>query len=155
MKKQILLLSALVALFSCAKPVPQDFHVIPMPADVTLSEGSFSVKGVAVSIDPAMDELSQKAVGRFVAALETATGVKTKAGEGGISFILNPNLAAEQYAINVDKKGASVEASALNGFVYACETLKQMLPPAIYGNKKVKADWVLPAVSILDQPRFD
>ena len=153
--KRITYLVAALAVLACAKPVPQDFHVIPMPAEVEFSKGTFSVKGVAVSIDPALDELSHKAVDRFVSALETATGKPCTTGEDGIRFVHNPNLAAEQYAINVTKDGAVVEASALNGFVYACETLKQMLPAAIYGNKKVKADWVLPCVSILDQPRFD
>ena len=152
--KRITLFLSLALLAACAKPQPQAFQVIPMPADVTVSDGAFNVKGVAIAVDPALDKLSQKAVGRFVSALETATGVKTKSGEGGISFVLNPNLAAEQYAINVKADGAVVEASALNGFVYACETLKQMLPAAIYGSAKAKADWVLPYVSILDQPRF-
>lgn len=139
---------------SCAKPQPQAFQVIPMPADVTVTDGAFCVKGVAVAVDSALDELSQKAVGRFVSALETATGAKTKSGEGGISFVLNASLAPEQYTINVKADGAVVEASALNGFVYACETLKQMLPAAIYGTAKAKADWVLPYCSIQDQPRF-
>ncbi len=139
---------------SCAKPQPQAFQVIPMPADVTVTDGAFCVKGVAVAVDSALDELSQKAVGRFVSALETATGAKTKSGEGGISFVLNASLAPEQYTINVKADGAVVEASALNGFVYACETLKQMLPAAIYGSAKAKADWVLPYCSIQDQPRF-
>ena len=139
---------------SCAKPQPQAFQVIPMPADVTVTDGAFCVKGVAVAVDSALDELSQKAIGRFVSALETATGAKTKSGEGGISFVLNASLAPEQYTINVKADGAVVEASALNGFVYACETLKQMLPAAIYGTTKAKADWVLPYCSIQDQPRF-
>ena len=139
---------------SCAKPQPQAFQVIPMPADVTVTDGAFCVKGVAVAVDSALDEFSQKAVGRFVSALETATGAKTKSGEGGISFVLNASLAPEQYTINVKADGAVVEASALNGFVYACETLKQMLPAAIYGTTKAKADWVLPYCSIQDQPRF-
>ena len=154
MNKTIFSLAALLLAVACAEPQPQAFQVIPMPADVTVSEGAFGVKGVAVSVDSAMDAPSVEAVGRFVQALETATGVKTKTGEGGIRFLLNPNLAAEQYAVNICPDGATVEASALNGFVYACETLKQMLPPAIYGDKKVQADWVLPCVSILDQPRF-
>ena len=154
MKKRLILLAALMAVFACAKP--QAFHVIPMPADVTtVSDGSFCVKGAAVSFDENMDEASVAAALRFVEALETATGVKCRQADGGIRFIQNPNLAAEQYAIGVTPEGVTVEASALNGFVYACETLKQMLPPAIYGGKKAKADWVLPRVTILDQPRFD
>jgi len=153
MKKTIMMMLAVLAV-SCAKPQPQAFQVIPMPADVTVTDGAFCVKGVAVAVDSALDELSQKAVGRFVSALETATGAKTKSGEGGISFVLNASLAPEQYTINVKADGAVVEASALNGFVYACETLKQMLPAAIYGTAKAKADWVLPYCSIQDQPRF-
>ncbi len=154
MKHISILLFVAALLASCAQPQPQAFHVIPMPADVTVSEGSFCVKGAEVNIDPALDEASRKAVDRFVTTLETATGKPVKSGEGGFRFILNPNLAAEQYAIHVTPKGATVEASALNGFVYACETLKQMLPAAIYGGKTAKADWVLPCVEILDQPRF-
>ena len=87
-------------------------------------------------------------------ALETATGEQLHLSDGGIHFIQNPELGQEEYAIHVTRDSVRVEASALNGFVYACETLKQMLPPAIYGNEKVKADWVLPCVDIQDKPRF-
>jgi len=155
MKKLTILLAAL-AVMACAKtvPVPQEFHVIPMPAQVSITDGAFSVKGVQISVDPAMDELSQKAVGRFVEALETATGVKTKSGKKGICFTVNANLAPEAYCIDIKADGVSVQASALNGFSYACETLKQMLPAAIYGNKAVQADWALPLAHIEDQPRF-
>ena len=153
MKRLVSIFAVAALIAACAKP--QEFHVIPMPAEVTIaSDGTFCVKGAAVSVDENLDELSQKAVARFVEALEAATGSKTKAGNGGFRFVLNPNLAAEQYSIEIGKEGAVVEASALNGFVYACETLKQMLPAAIYGGKKAKADWVLPYASILDQPRF-
>ena len=152
MKKLISIFAVAALIAACAGP--QEFHVIPMPADVTIADGVFCVKGAAVQVDENLDELSQKAVGRFVEALETATGAKTKVGEGGFRFMLNPNLAAEQYSIEIGKEGAVVEASALNGFVYACETLKQMLPAAIYGHQKAKGPWVLPYVSILDQPRF-
>lgn len=155
MKHISLLLAGLALFMACSRPQPQAFSVIPMPNDVTLSPGSFCVKGAAVQVDLALDPASAAAVQRFVSALETATGAKCPEGEGGFRFVLNPNLAAEQYALNVTPRGVDVEASALNGFVYACETLKQMLPAAIYGNKTVKADWVLPCASILDQPRFD
>ncbi len=152
--KHLALFLSVALLAACAKPQPQAFHVIPMPDQVTLSEGAFPVKGVAVAVDPALDDRSQKAVGRFVQALETATGVKTRRGEDGIRFCFNPAMAAEQYTLSVNADGVVVEAGALNGFVYACETLKQMLPPAIYGDRKAEADWVLPYVQIQDQPRF-
>ena len=156
MKKSIAILTSLVLLAGCAKPQPQAFQVIPMPAEVTVNEGYFPVTGAAIVCDENMDELSVKAVNRFADALKTVTGKACDGkGKGEIRFAVNPNLAAEQYSIEVRKDGVDVEASALNGFVYAIETLKQMLPAAIYGTQKVKADWVLPCASILDQPRFD
>lgn len=154
MKKHHLLFAAAVLLAACESPKPQEFHVIPMPESVTLDDGAFCVKGAAIMTDEAMDAASLEAVGRFANALETASGKKLRKGEGGFRFMVNPNLAAEEYSVNIDKGGVLVEASALNGFVYACETLKQMLPAAVYGGKKVKASWVLPYVSIFDGPRF-
>ena len=155
--KRIFPLCAALALFAaCSQPLPnpEAFSVIPCPNEVSLSQGAFNVKGVAVSVDPALDEASQAAVQRFVSALETATGVKTKSGKA-LCFVLNANLAPEQYVIDIQPKAARVEASALNGFVYACETLKQMLPAAIYGSTvKADAGWVLPCAHIEDQPRF-
>ncbi len=155
--KRIFPLCAALALFAaCSQPLPnpEAFSVIPCPNEVSLSQGAFNVKGVAVSVDPALDEASQAAVQRFVSALETASGVKTKSGKA-LSFVLNANLAPEQYVIDIQPKAARVEASALNGFVYACETLKQMLPAAIYGSTvKADANWVLPCAHIEDQPRF-
>ncbi|MBO4625336.1 MAG: beta-N-acetylhexosaminidase [Bacteroidales bacterium] len=139
---------------ACAKPVAQEFHVIPMPAEVNIAEGVFCVKGAAYDMDENVDPASQDAILRFVHALETVTGTKCKIAQGGIEFAVNFDLAPEQYVIDITPKGARVEALDLNGFVYACETLKQMLPAAIYGNKKADADWVLPCGHIEDQPRF-
>ena len=138
MKRFLLFLSAL-AVLSCAKPQPQAFQVIPMPDQVTVNDGTFCVKGAAVHFDDDLDEASAAAVLRFVDAIETATGTQCKWAEGGMIFRANPSLAAEQYSINITPKSVTVEASALNGFVYACETLKQMLPAAIYGKEAVKA----------------
>ena len=156
MKRIFPLCAALALLAACSQPLPnpEAFSVIPCPNEVSLSQGAFNVKGVSIAVDPALDEASQAAVQRFVSALETASGVKTKSGKA-LSFVLNANLAPEQYVIDIQPKAARVEASALNGFVYACETLKQMLPAAIYGSTaKADAGWVLPCAHIEDQPRF-
>ena len=156
MKRAILYLAAAILAISCAKPTPQEFHVIPMPDQVTVNPGAFKVAGALITTDETMDEMSVRAVGRFTEALKTVTGKPCNGRGGGrINFTVNPNLAAEQYAIEVKPDLVEVEASALNGFVYAIETIKQMLPAAIYGNVRAKADWCLPCVSILDQPRFD
>ena len=154
MKRISFFLAAMTLVAACCKPQAQPFSVIPMPDQVSLADGTYNVKGTAVHFDDDLDEASMAAVLRFVDALETATGVQTQWGEGGIAFKNNPDLAPEQYVLDIRTDGVDVEASALNGFVYACETLKQMLPAAIYGSTKAKADWVLPCAHIDDQPRF-
>ena len=154
MRKYSFIFAAVLALAACRQVQPQAFSVIPMPAEVAVSEGAYSVAGKAFFLDPRLDNASQDAIWRFKDALEAATGRTSPLGKGDIQFLVNPELAPEQYTVQVNKDGVVVEASALNGFVYACETLKQMLPAAIYGGKKAKAHWVLPYVSIQDQPRF-
>ena len=154
MRKYSFIFAAVLALAACRQVQPQAFSVIPMPAEVSVSEGAYSVAGKAFFLDPRLDNASQDAIWRFKDALEAATGRACPLGKGEIQFLVNPELASEQYTVQVSKDGVVVEASALNGFVYACETLKQMLPAAIYGGKKAKAHWVLPYVSIQDQPRF-
>ena len=154
MRKYSFIFAAVLALAACRQVQPQAFSVIPMPAEVSVSEGAYSVAGKAFFLDPRLDNASQDAIWRFKDALEAVTGRTCPLGKGDIQFLMNPELAPEQYTVQVNKDGVVVEASALNGFVYACETLKQMLPAAIYGGKKAKAHWVLPYVSIQDQPRF-
>ena len=154
MRKYLFFFAAVLALAACRQVQPQAFSVIPMPAEVSVSKGAYSVAGKAFFLDPRLDNASQDAIWRFKDALEAATGRTCPLGKGDIQFLMNPELAPEQYTVQVSKDGVVVEASALNGFVYACETLKQMLPAAIYGGKKAKAHWVLPYVSIQDQPRF-
>ncbi len=159
MKRTTLLLTLMLAVACSTDKQPQPFSVIPMPNDVTLSEGSFNLAGQDFYADAALDQASHKAIADFWDQLYRVSGKKStlSSEETGqkVRFIPNPNLGAEEYALNVNDKGVTVEASAFGGFFYAIQTLKQMLPAEIYGNKKVHADWVLPCVNILDAPRFD
>jgi hexosaminidase len=150
----ILAALSLLIVLSCSKGTPQPFQVIPMPNEVSIGKGVFPVKGAALVVDEALDAPSQAAVAAFAQSLESATGKALKKEGKGFCFKLNPALEAEEYGISIGKKGVVVEASALNGFLYACETLKQMLPAAVYGGRKTKADWVLPCATIHDKPRF-
>lgn len=147
-----ILLALLVA--SACRQDPKPFHVIPMPAEVVVTDGSFGVKGASFTWDEQLDSASVKAICRFSEALEKTTGVKSRSGKKGFHFDLNSLLAPEEYVVDVNKNGVWVQASSLNGFVYACETLKQMLPAAIYGQEVKKGSWVLPYVHIADKPRF-
>ncbi|MBR1706780.1 MAG: beta-N-acetylhexosaminidase [Bacteroidales bacterium] len=148
-----------VTVMACSSPQPEPFSVIPMPDDVTLGEGAFKIAGQDFFVDASIDPEAQTAICDFWNQLCAVSGKKSTVGseERGqkVRFLPNPNLGAEEYALNIDGNGVVAEASAFPGFFYAIQTLKQMLPAEIYGTKKVSAAWVLPYASILDSPRFD
>nr|MCR5518693.1 beta-N-acetylhexosaminidase [Bacteroidales bacterium] len=50
-----------------------------------------------------------------------------------------------EYKIEVGSKAAMVTASGLNGFIYAINTIRQMIP---------EGEWSIPCCTIQDKPRF-
>lgn len=155
MSKKPLILAAIAALatLSCKTEVPVP-EIIPQPEEITVNEGVFKIAGAPVVIGEGIPEAAVKAINDFSAQVELVSGKKTKEGAPAVSYVLNDNLGAEAYALNVKKDGVTVEASDFNGFFYAIQTMKQMLPAGIYGSVPAKGKWVLPCVSIMDSPRF-
>ena len=57
--------------------------------------------------------------------------------------------------LNVDGEGIEVRASQFPGFLYALQSLEQLLPAAVYGTEPAPdAAWEVPCVKIADAPRF-
>ena len=142
--------------------------IVPRPAKAEASKGSLRISGASIKCDPAFDAATVEAVGRFAARLGYASGktspVSTPPGlrdalaggkVKGIVFLRDGSLAPEAYSILVSKRNAVVRASGLNGVIYALETLRQLLPPSIYGSRQALKDrWTLPCCLIEDSPRF-
>mgnify|MGYP003291640281 CR=1 FL=1 len=160
--------AALLSLTASAKTGASAISIVPYPQSIDVQKGAFKIKGPAVNCDPAMDEHSRDAVAKFAVQLTKVTGRTctyaapigiTKAIKNGTSkgflFYVDPALAEEEYSININKKAVLVAASSRPGFLYAIQTLKQMLPEAIYGSSAAaEIKWTLPCVSIKDKPRF-
>ena len=76
-------------------------------------------------------------------------------GDVALSLVASARLGAEDYLLDVDGQLATVRAAASAGVFYGCQTLRQLLPPAVESAAAVAAvDWTLPAVRIEDRPRF-
>ncbi len=155
--KKFLAAAALAAtLLSCGKT--DDFGlltVVPYPNEVTVLDGSFNALGAGFSCDSEMDQASLAAVTKFQEQLAHISGAQAGTKGGEFVFEVDPALGQEAYTIKVTGRKVKVTASALNGFNYAIQTLKQMLPAQIYGSTPApEADWTLPCVKIEDSPRF-
>ncbi|MBO5876092.1 MAG: family 20 glycosylhydrolase [Bacteroidales bacterium] len=157
MKKTFIILSVLLAAAACAPKNVQTINVVPYPNEVQVKPGGFCVAGADVKYDAAADERTKSLIDAFTQQLSLVTGVESAVSEtnGEIAFILDAEMPHEAYTLNVTKKGVEVKASGLNGFNYAIQTIKQMLPVEVFG-KAAAADkeWTLPCVKINDAPRF-
>ncbi|MBQ0077314.1 MAG: beta-N-acetylhexosaminidase [Bacteroidales bacterium] len=166
MKKTLLSIAAILVL-SVAQAAPRGASevlsgIVPAPLSISEGEGYFNVKGAKISCTGSLDEKTQKAVEKFANTLGITSGKKCRFSAGaaqpaakGISFTTDSSLGAEAYRITISPKCVLVEASAREGFLFAIQTIKQMLPVAVYGTQTAKKeDWTLPCCTIEDSPRF-
>ena len=161
MKKFLFALFALALAASCTSLDPKEYgiDVVPYPNEVSLKAGSYKVAGAVFHYDRNMDALSVQAVTDFADRLSKVTGKQSLVSEGhsrtGINFVVDPALAPEEYSLVVNRKAVIIKASALNGFIYAIQTVKQMLPEEIFSDSLDQdEDWKLKCVVIKDAPRF-
>ncbi len=152
-------LSIALVSVACRGPVAQPFSVIPEPAKVELADGVFNLSGADMVVSPDIDPMTWDAVKEFAAHLGAVTGKANfmKSMGGGrkcLKFQPDTTLKNEQYTLEISPNEAIVKANSYNGFIYALQTIGQMLPVEFYGKEKAKADFVLPCGKIEDSPRF-
>ena len=64
-------------------------------------------------------------------------------------------LKSEAYKLEITIKKITIRASDLQGFYYALQSIRQLLPSAIESEQVTEnVDWTVPALTITDQPRF-
>lgn len=167
--KRLLLTIALMAPLGARaadNPVPQ---IVPAPQSIEMGKGTLKLKGININCDPALDVRAVKAVRVFADRLSLVSGktcsvaspigltatVEKGGNLKGLYIIKDDTVPSEGYKLSVGKKSAVVRANDFNGVFYALQTLRQMLPISIYGNKPdLGAKWVLPCCEMQDSPRF-
>jgi len=160
MKNILLTLMAGACLAGCA-PENRNAAIVPYPNDIVYGRGSYSVANRPLVVDERADERTRNALTEFASRLEMATGGSNPvvySGEmpaKGIRFVIDETVADEGYKLDIDRRGVEVRASGFAGFLYAVQSIKQLLPVEIYGTAPAaEAEWNLPCLSIDDAPRF-
>lgn len=146
---------AVSVLCSCRQNAAPD--IVPQPQSVTLRHSRCYLDGGAAFVYDGLDSASFAYAASFSELLErklpASDASARKACE--ICFRSDSTIAEEAYILDISRKCVNIYASGLNGFVYAVQSLKQLLPTAIWGDGDAcSADWSLKTMRIEDSPRF-
>src|SRR6266481_2149428 len=137
--------------------------IVPRPARMTVRPGAFTLTAAtAIVTDRATRPLGELLADYLLPAtgfrLPVRTGGSVPAGAPAISIRLDSALARlgdEGYRLDASPSHVAIRAYRAAGAFYGIETLRQLLPPAVFRQAKVDGmAWRIPAVAIEDVPRF-
>lgn len=130
--------------------------LLPKPARLQVTGGTFHLNRTTQLLVDAPDAAD---VRRLTNALCDITGLPLWSGSAaGCCIRIEPHLAdalgADGYRLAVRPDGLRIVAAAPAGAYYACQALRQLIPPRPLGSGATAAGWEVPCVEIEDRPRF-
>ena len=161
MNRYLALVALIISLISCqSEDNPNRYELIPYPNDMEQMSGRFSFDDdTQIFISPECGDEVNEILARFAEQFGKTAGKDLKIAEkGGKNMMIvkiDTTMSQEAYRLNISKKKIEITAATPNGVRYALQTVKQLLPVAIYG-ESLSADenWSVPCATINDAPRF-
>ncbi|MEM6965513.1 MAG: beta-N-acetylhexosaminidase [Bacteroidota bacterium] len=171
MKKFLLLLICIcIVMFSCEKKIPatpKDLskeNLIPKPYEVKATGSSFRLTAdTKVIINQDSDEL-KKLGAYFAGEFSPATGfefpvvyAKDLSQKGNVYILLKndlPDLGKEGYQLLITEDQLNLGANSTAGLFRGMQTIRQLLPVAIYAKTQQAGSWEIASGIIKDFPRF-
>ena len=136
----------------------KDIQIIPKPNQLVIQPGTFefSKNTVFVASTDFQKDISNTLINKFGAAAGWRPVLGAKAPQSNfIQFKVDQNLHKEAYKLEVNNNNITVTAKGNAGFIYALETIRQLLPVAIESKHMIAGQkWQIPNVTITDEPRF-
>ena len=135
--------------------------LIPQPVSVQPRTGVFTLtKNASIHYNKSEGQAVADMLGLKL-NVPTGFGIAARPGKTGtiqlnLTDTRNAQLGDEGYTLNTSPKGVIITANRPAGLFYGMQTLLQLLPAAIESKTSVKTarTWTLPAVWIVDHPRF-
>jgi len=153
----VLVLTSVVPAAAAAK---SDLGLVPRPAQLEARDGNWVLteRMRVVANGPAADEARRLADALSAPLDRRVAAVSGRAGKDDIAMVLDrsrADLSEEGYELLVAPAGVRITAQATAGLFYAGQTLRQLLPPDAWREAPAaKGAWTIPAVRIVDKPRF-
>lgn len=140
-----------------ADNLTQPVSLVPCPVSIVPGTGNFHFS--AKTTFAVENEEQAVEVRRFTELLTRAAGftprIKVGNKKGDICLTTDVGLKEEAYKLEITSKRINIHAAGVQGFFYALQSIRQLLPAAIEGGQVVTGiNWIIPAVTITDQPRF-
>jgi len=137
-----------------------DINIIPKPVKTVLNKGVFEIdKNTTVTT---FEGMSVEAVKLLKSKMNRAAGIALKqvdpasnTTDNAIVFTRDTSLLKEAYVLAINSKIVTIKANSNRGFLYAVQSLLQLLPEEIESiTHQNDIIWEVPNVTITDQPRF-
>ena len=148
-----------LACASCTAEKEANYQVIPLPQEVSLTQGNpFKLNENVLIVYPENNALLQRNAEFLSEYIQQATNYapKTKAIAAGeqvknaIVLGLDPGIAnKEGYVLTTTPEGISINGQTENGVFYGIQTLRKSIPA-----EAKEATILIPAGEIKDEPRF-
>jgi len=123
--------------------------LVPRPRSLVLRGGAFVIGPDANLRGPDdLTALLRRELG--------PTGLPLLTGGGtGIELAVDPSLGREAYRLTAGAGGVRIAGGDRAGVFYGIQTLKQLLPPAVYRRvAPAGTTWAVAGVEVEDAPRF-
>jgi hexosaminidase len=138
------------------------FAIVPMPSKLTAGRGGFTLTAsTAIVVDTALRERGRQLASMLAPATGFDLPVRTGPSPSSTHIALRlqksleRTLGSEGYRLNATPRAITIEAAAPAGVFYGMQTLRQLMPTAIFREARVSdVEWRVPSVSIEDVPRF-
>lgn len=140
-----------------ADNLTQPFSLVPCPVSLVPGTGNFHF---SAKTSFAVENEGQAEQVRQLTELLTRAGgftprIKVDSRKGDVCLVTDATLKSEAYKLEITIKKITIRASDLQGFYYALQSIRQLLPSAIESEQVTEnVDWTVPALTITDQPRF-
>jgi hexosaminidase len=138
--------------------------IIPKPLQVNFQKGHFLLTPQTKIIYFKNNSELKFTVDYLAKVIRASTGYNLPIKDGFkmpsknfvfFNYIHDENLGEEGYKLEVDIDKICIGANSSAGFLYAVQSILELLPTEIYGGNKVKqVQWKIPCLSIIDKPRF-
>ena len=164
MKKIALLLLAIIIGLPFMAMADSRVNLTPAPKKMTVGSGTLVLpQSFTIATGELPDSLAAEAV-KFAKHFGHATGysveVKAEAADALITMARyngSEELGCEGYTLDITAGGVAISANCSNGFYYAFQSIKKILPANVMAGVKDESvtEYALPVVSIVDAPRFE